>query len=208
MQAPPALASNLPSRDVAAPGIPGHVTLGATLPSSARAPSAPPAARQVLLYLPVVHAGREAFFARHADAAEVLVLGAGSRARYKSLAKDIRALPPALAARFLQLMLPGTPIRVIEPGDGPWPARTSTSRRSRTRRAPALSPNRASGAATSPAPTRFSMATRCFRRRASSCSGSTPPPPDRAGAAGSSAPGAPARPGGRDGPGRDRDLGR
>jgi dCMP deaminase len=88
-------------------------------PPSAAPPSAPPAAKQVLLYLPVVHAGHEAFFARHADAAEVLVLGAGFRARYKSLAKDIRALPPARAARFLQLMLPGTPVRVIEPGDLP-----------------------------------------------------------------------------------------
>jgi dCMP deaminase len=75
--------------------------------------------KQVLLYLPVVHAGHEAFFARHADAAEVLVLGAGFRARYKSLAKDIRALPPDRAARFLQVMLPGTPVRVIEPADLP-----------------------------------------------------------------------------------------
>jgi dCMP deaminase len=75
--------------------------------------------KQVLLYLPVVHAGHEAFFARHGDAAEVLVLGAGFRGLFKSLAKDIRALPPARAAQFLQVMLPGTPIRVIEPGDLP-----------------------------------------------------------------------------------------
>ncbi len=75
--------------------------------------------KQVLLYLPVVHAGHEAFFARHADAAEVLVLGTGFRARYKSLAKDIRALAPDRAARFLQVMLPGTPVRVIEPDDLP-----------------------------------------------------------------------------------------
>jgi dCMP deaminase len=75
--------------------------------------------KQVLLYLPVVHAGHEAFFARHADAAEVLVLGAGFRGLFKSLAKDIRALPPERAAQFLQLMLPGTLIRVIEPGDLP-----------------------------------------------------------------------------------------
>ncbi len=75
--------------------------------------------KQVLLYLPVVHAGHEAFFARHADAAEVLVLGAGFRGLFKSLAKDIRALRPERAAQFLQLMLPGTLIRVIEPGDLP-----------------------------------------------------------------------------------------
>jgi dCMP deaminase len=75
--------------------------------------------KQVLLYLPVVHAGHEAFFARHGDAAEILVLGAGFRALYKSLAKDIRALPPERAAQFLQVMLPGTPVRVIEPADLP-----------------------------------------------------------------------------------------
>ena len=62
--------------------------------------------KQVLLYLPVVHAGHEAFFARHRDAAEILVLGAGFRGLYKSLAKDIRALPPERAAQFLRLMLP------------------------------------------------------------------------------------------------------
>jgi dCMP deaminase len=75
--------------------------------------------KQVLLYLPVVHAGHEALFARHADAAQVLVLGAGFRDRYKSLAKDIRALPPDRAAEFLRVMLPGTPVRVIEPADLP-----------------------------------------------------------------------------------------
>jgi dCMP deaminase len=66
-----------------------------------------------------VHAGHEAFFARHGDAAEVLVLGAGFRGLFKSLAKDIRALPPEQAAQFLRVMLPGTPVRVIEPGDLP-----------------------------------------------------------------------------------------
>ena len=75
--------------------------------------------KQVLLYLPVVHAGHEAFFARHPDAAEVLLLGGGFRDVFKSLAKDIRALPPERAAQFLRLLLPGTPVRVIEPGDLP-----------------------------------------------------------------------------------------
>jgi dCMP deaminase len=75
--------------------------------------------KQVLLYLPVVHAGHEGFFARHADAAEVLILGTGFRAQFKSLAKDIRALPPARAAQFLQVMLPDTRIRVIAPADLP-----------------------------------------------------------------------------------------
>ncbi len=75
--------------------------------------------KQVLLYLPVVHAGHEAFFARHRDVTEVLILGAGFRGVFKSLAKDIRALPPDRAARFLQVVLPDTRIRVIEPGDLP-----------------------------------------------------------------------------------------
>ena len=75
--------------------------------------------KQVLLYLPVVHAGHEGFFARHGDAAEVLVLGAGFRSLYKSLAKDIRALPPQRAAQFLQLMLAESVVRVIEPDDLP-----------------------------------------------------------------------------------------
>jgi len=75
--------------------------------------------KQVLLYLPVVHAGHEAFFARHPDAAEVLLLGAGFKAGFKSLAKDIRALPPERAAQFLRLMLPGVTVRVIEPADLP-----------------------------------------------------------------------------------------
>ena len=75
--------------------------------------------KQVLLYLPVVHAGHEALFTRHADAAEVLILGTGFRDRFKSLAKDIRALPPERAAQFLRVMLPGTPVRVMEPADLP-----------------------------------------------------------------------------------------
>ena len=75
--------------------------------------------KQVLLYLPVVHAGHQAFFARHGDAAEVLVLGPGFKSAFKPLAKDIRALPPELAARFLRVLLPGAAVRVIEPGDLP-----------------------------------------------------------------------------------------
>ena len=75
--------------------------------------------KQVLLYLPVVHAGHEAFFGRHPDAAEVLLLGTGFKAEFKSLAKDIRALPPERAAQFLRVMLPGTTVRVVEPADLP-----------------------------------------------------------------------------------------
>lgn len=72
--------------------------------------------KQLLLYLPVLHAGYEALFVRHADAASALILGAGFAADYPSLAKDIRALPPPRAARYLSLALPGCVAEVVEPG--------------------------------------------------------------------------------------------
>jgi dCMP deaminase len=75
--------------------------------------------KQILLYLPVLHRGYEALFARHPDAASVLLLGEGFRADFPGLAKDIRALPPARAAAYLRLALPGADIRVIEPADLP-----------------------------------------------------------------------------------------
>jgi dCMP deaminase len=75
--------------------------------------------KQVLLYLPVIHRGYEEFLARHADAASVLVLGAGFRAEFPALAKDIRALAPQRAAAYLRLALPGAEVTVIEPGDLP-----------------------------------------------------------------------------------------
>jgi dCMP deaminase len=73
--------------------------------------------KQVLLYLPVIHAGYEAFLRRHADAAGILLLGAGFTASYPSLAKDIRALPAARAAEYLRLGRTGASIRVVEPGE-------------------------------------------------------------------------------------------
>jgi dCMP deaminase len=75
--------------------------------------------KQVLLYLPVLHAGYEEFLTRHADAAEILLLGTGFRRAYPSLAKDIRALPPERAAGYLRLVTPRAAIRVIEPADLP-----------------------------------------------------------------------------------------
>ena len=75
--------------------------------------------KQVLLYLPVVHAGHEAFFARHADAAQILLLGAGFRDEFKALAKDIRALAPERSAQLLRTAVPGIPVRVVEPDDLP-----------------------------------------------------------------------------------------
>lgn len=71
--------------------------------------------KQVMLYLPVIHSGYEGFLARHADAAEILLLGAGFVAAYPGLAKDIRALPPERAAAYLRQAGPVAPVRVVEP---------------------------------------------------------------------------------------------
>jgi dCMP deaminase len=71
--------------------------------------------KQVLLYLPVIHAGYEAFLRRHADAAEILLLGHGFTVDHPSLAKDIRALAPERAADYLRLAGGDAGIRVVEP---------------------------------------------------------------------------------------------
>ena len=75
--------------------------------------------KQILLYLPVIHAGYEGFLARHPDATEILLLGTGFRDQYPSLAKDIRALPPDRAARYLALVPGRPPVRVTQPADLP-----------------------------------------------------------------------------------------
>jgi dCMP deaminase len=75
--------------------------------------------KQVLLYLPVLHAGYEDFLSRHRDADEILLLGRGFRQAYPSLAKDIRALAPERAAGYLRLTAPQATIRVVEPPDLP-----------------------------------------------------------------------------------------
>jgi dCMP deaminase len=75
--------------------------------------------KQVLLYLPVIHAGYESFLQRHADADDVLVLGEGFTRAYPSLAKDIRALDPERAAGYLRLGHPQAQVRVVEPADLP-----------------------------------------------------------------------------------------
>jgi dCMP deaminase len=75
--------------------------------------------KQVLLYLPVIHAGYERFVREHADAAEFLLLGPGFLGDHPSLAKDIRALPPERAAQYLRLVTGGATVAVIEPDDLP-----------------------------------------------------------------------------------------
>jgi dCMP deaminase len=81
--------------------------------------------KQVLLYLPVIHAGYEAFLRRHSDADEVLLLGAGFKSCFPSLAKDIRGLDPGHAAAYMRsagyLRNPagGPRIAVLEPAGLP-----------------------------------------------------------------------------------------
>jgi dCMP deaminase len=67
---------------------------------------------QVLLYLPVIHRGYEDFLRRHA-AAELLLLGSTFVAAHRSLQKDIRALTPEQARRYLASWRRG-PIRIVE----------------------------------------------------------------------------------------------
>jgi dCMP deaminase len=57
--------------------------------------------KQVLLYLPVIHAGYEAFLHRHRDASSVLVLGRSFADDFPVMRKEIRALDPARAAAYV-----------------------------------------------------------------------------------------------------------
>jgi dCMP deaminase len=75
--------------------------------------------KQVLLYVPVIHAGYEAFLQRHADADEILLLGAGFKADFPSMAKDIRALSAAQAAGYLRISVRGPRLSVLEPASLP-----------------------------------------------------------------------------------------
>jgi dCMP deaminase len=70
---------------------------------------------QVLLYLPVIHAGYEAFLDRHRSAREILLIGSSVIAQFPVLAKEIRALAPERAAQYLAAVAPaGQRVRVVE----------------------------------------------------------------------------------------------
>jgi dCMP deaminase len=74
---------------------------------------------QLLLYLPVLHAGYEAFLDAHPRADEILLLGSSFAADEKVLTKEIRALAPEAAARYLNASGNRPKARVIERGDLP-----------------------------------------------------------------------------------------
>ena len=73
----------------------------------------------MLLYLPVIHAGYEALFDRHADATEVLLLGESFADDFPVLKKEIRALAPEVAARYLRGARGFEAVRVVERTDLP-----------------------------------------------------------------------------------------
>jgi dCMP deaminase len=75
--------------------------------------------KQVLLYLPVIHAGYEALLARHGDADEILVLGEGFADDYPAMKKEIRALPPGVAVRYLRGRGDLPAARTVEPYELP-----------------------------------------------------------------------------------------
>jgi dCMP deaminase len=74
---------------------------------------------QLLLYLPVLHAGYEALFDRHPGAVEILLLGRSFAADEQTMAKEIRALAPEAAARYLNATGDRPKARVIERDDLP-----------------------------------------------------------------------------------------
>jgi dCMP deaminase len=75
-------------------------------------------ATQLLLYLPVIHAGYHRLIADHANDAEVLLVGPGFADDFPVLSKEIRALPADVALAYLTAAGVASG-RVIEPADLP-----------------------------------------------------------------------------------------
>ena len=71
--------------------------------------------KQILAYVPVVHAGYEQFLRKHGDAEELLIVGREFASFFPPMAKEIRALDPGDAARYLHCTFPGFRIRVVQP---------------------------------------------------------------------------------------------
>lgn len=72
--------------------------------------------KRAFLYLPVLHAGHVDFFARHADVEEVLLVGPGFAEEFRTVEKEIRAVPPALAVTLVRAAT-GLSARVVEPSE-------------------------------------------------------------------------------------------
>jgi deoxycytidylate deaminase len=74
---------------------------------------------QLLLYLPVIHAGYQEFLERHAGDAEVLLVGRSFAADHPVVRKEIRALDPAQALRYVTATGLVSRGRVVERDDLP-----------------------------------------------------------------------------------------
>jgi deoxycytidylate deaminase len=74
---------------------------------------------QLLLYLPVIHAGYQRFLEEHARDAEVLLVGRSFAAEHPVVGKEIRALDPATALRYLTATGVVARGRVVERDDLP-----------------------------------------------------------------------------------------
>ena len=74
---------------------------------------------QLLLYLPVIHAGYQAFLERHAGDAEVLLLGRSFAADHPVVRKEIRALDPEQALQYVTATGLVSRGRVVERDDFP-----------------------------------------------------------------------------------------
>lgn len=73
--------------------------------------------KQLLIFMPVVHAGYVDLLSKHADADEILLLGESFSELFPSMTKEIRALTPAIAATQILAILPDAVVRVVNPGD-------------------------------------------------------------------------------------------
>lgn len=74
---------------------------------------------QILMYLPVIHAGYHRLLTEHGHDAELLLIGTGFADDYPVLKKEIRALDPQCALRYLLSSGVVSSGRVIEPSDLP-----------------------------------------------------------------------------------------
>jgi dCMP deaminase len=73
--------------------------------------------KQILAYIPVVHAGYEQFLRKHADAEELLIVGREFASFFPPMAKEIRALDPSDVARYLRSTFGNLHIEVVQPAD-------------------------------------------------------------------------------------------
>jgi dCMP deaminase len=71
--------------------------------------------KQLLLYLPVIHAGYEALLDRHPDASGVLLLGDSFADEFPVLRKEIRALRPDTAAAYVRSRGGTARVEVVQP---------------------------------------------------------------------------------------------